>query len=200
MNFKLYLQEVEEYVTGLFLDNQKRYLIFHNLDHTRKVVLHCREMGEWYLLNEPDQLILYTAAWFHDTGHLFAAMALHEEQSVVIMKTFLRNKNFPDEDIHQIEQCILSTSLPQEPKTLLEKILCDADLYHLGTGEFKITDDQVKQETELRTNTKIENWTESSIKFLETHDYFTDYCRQRLREGKEENIRFLKGLITGNAG
>jgi hypothetical protein len=79
----------------------------------------------------------------------------------------------------------------------LEKILCDADLYHLGTEEFKKTNEKVKQETELRTNSKIDNWTENSIKFLKTHKYFTDYCRQRLTSGKEENIRYLKQLPDG---
>jgi HD superfamily phosphodiesterase len=197
MDFKLYLQETEEYVTWLFTDQPKSYLVFHNLDHTGKVVLHCREMAAWYSLNEPDELILYTAAWFHDTGHLFAPMALHEEESVKIMMTFLRNKNMKEEDILKAEQCILSTRIPQQPKTLLEKILCDADLYQLGTEEFKVTDKLVKQEMELRTNTKIKNWIEGSIKFLENHDYFTGYCQQLLRSGKEKNIRYLKQLPEG---
>jgi predicted metal-dependent HD superfamily phosphohydrolase len=197
MDFELSLREIEAYVTGLFRDHPKNYLVFHNLGHTRKVVLHCREIAAWYTLHDADRFILFSAAWFHDTGHLFGDMARHEEESVLIMKTFLGGKNIPEKNILEIENCIFSTRLSQEPATLLEKILCDADLYHLGTGEFKITDQQVKLEMELRIHSKINNWIESSIKFLESHHYFTDYCRERLKTGKEDNIRFLKQRLAG---
>jgi HD superfamily phosphodiesterase len=192
----LYLEELEEYVERLFLDHQESYLIYHNLDHTRKVVHRCREMAGWYLLKKREEIILYTAAWFHDTGHLFVDMAVHETKSVAIMKDFLMTKNMAVQDIIAIEKCILSTQIPQRPTTLLENILCDADLYHLGTDEFRITDTQVREETELRSKTKIKNWTENSIKFLESHHYFTDYCQRLLKSGKEDNIRYLKGLLS----
>jgi HD superfamily phosphodiesterase len=191
---ELYIKEVEAHVKQLFHAYQESYLVYHNLSHTKKVVEHCGEIAAWYSLKEHDEIILYTAAWFHDTGHLFASASSHETESIVLLKIFLKDRDMPASDILDIEKCILSTRLPQQPTSLLEKILCDADLYHLGTEEFKITDTKVRREIELRNNTKIKNWKESSISFLESHEFFTDYCRQRLKEGKEKNILFLKQL------
>jgi hypothetical protein len=44
--------------------------------------------------------------------------------------------------------------LPQKPFTLIEKIICDADLYHLGTNKFKKLSALLKQEREEYLNKK----------------------------------------------
>ncbi len=66
---KLY-KKIEEYVTGFFEQMQTAELAFHNLEHTQNVVKHTREIAGHYNVSENEMLILFTAAWFHDTGHL----------------------------------------------------------------------------------------------------------------------------------
>ena len=49
----------------------------------------------------------------------------------------------------RFDACILATKLPQMPDGLLQEMLCDADLYHLGTLDFFACDVLMKKETEL---------------------------------------------------
>jgi HD superfamily phosphodiesterase len=189
LHFNLYL---ETYVTNLFLDHPDRQYPYHNLEHTRKVVANCREISQHYSLSESDQLVLTIGAWFHDVGHLYTTIELHERESVARMYDFIREVSIPAEEIKKIENCILSTRVHQKPATLLEEILCDADLYHLGTDEFFLTNEQVRKEMEMRTGIKSGNWIEESLHFLLMHKFYTSYCNEKLNPGKEINIRNLR--------
>ena len=97
----------------------------------------------------------------------------------------------------QISSCILATRFPGTPQTLVEMILCDADLYHLGTELFITTNDLVKKEIEVRCHTTVSDWYHTSLQFLKHHHYFTKYCRSKLDEGKLRNIEHLERLIEG---
>ncbi len=48
-----------------------RYLCFTILNIRQDVVKRTEEIAGHYYISEDDMLILFTAAWFHDTGHLF---------------------------------------------------------------------------------------------------------------------------------
>ncbi|HYC30128.1 MAG TPA: HD domain-containing protein, partial [Chitinophagaceae bacterium] len=89
MDYHNIYKKVESFVTELFEKNQTNALLFHNLEHTEKVVEHSKEIAMQYQLSEREQFILYAAAWFHDTGHLFVDPARHEMKSVELMRDFL---------------------------------------------------------------------------------------------------------------
>src|SRR3954453_22140335 len=93
MNNNNFCKEIENYVTGLFEKAHNPNLIYHNLTHTKTVVERSGEIAEHYHLSERDMMILWAAAWFHDTGHLFTDAAHHEEKSVEVMKGFMMNNN-----------------------------------------------------------------------------------------------------------
>ena len=80
----------EEYVKSMYEDHSRSNLIFHNLNHTEKVVMHTREIANYYDLDEKNKIILNIAAWFHDTGYLFTDAAHHEEKSVKLMQDFMK--------------------------------------------------------------------------------------------------------------
>jgi predicted metal-dependent HD superfamily phosphohydrolase len=71
------------------------------------------------------------AAWFHDAGYV-EAIEGHEEKSVEIATSFLRENGYPQEKIARVAACIRATKMPQNPKTLMEQVLCDADISHLA--------------------------------------------------------------------
>jgi hypothetical protein len=77
---------------------------------------------------------------------------------------------------------------------LPEQIVCDADLYHLGTDEFGDRNKLMRKEAEAVQGRKIskEEWRRSTIRFLESHQYYTDYCRLLLNEKQLENLAKLK--------
>lgn len=193
MDYHSIYKKVENFASELFEKNQTDSLTYHNHDHTAKVVERAKEIGAHYQLSEKDQFILYTAAWFHDAGHLFTDPQRHELKSVELMKDFV-GKYIDDESmIREIGECILATRMPRNPQTELEKILCDADTYHLGTKEFKSTNKALRKEYEARKVPEPPGgWRKGSLDFLEAHEYYTEYCRNLLDEGKKENIEKLR--------
>jgi hypothetical protein len=88
----------------------------------------------------------------------------------------------------------MATQIPQKPANLLENIVCDADLFHLGTDEFSERNKLMRKEAEAMQNRKIskDEWRKSTIRLLETHQYQTDYCRLLLNETKQENLMKLR--------
>lgn len=194
MNTDSLLSEIVRHVKELFALYNRPYLLYHNLDHTRKVVQHAEEIADHYKLDDRSRFVLLAAAWFHDTGQLMGDMAVHEETGVQLMKDFLSPKHIDQKIMNDISLCIMATKMPVAPSTLLEKIICDADTYHLGTKDFQQLDELVWRELELRLNKRVDNQSWRSLDFLETHQFYTTYCRQLLSEGKDRNIAWLKGL------
>lgn len=185
----------EDYITTLFQLNPDEKLLYHNLDHTRKVVERANEIGSFYKLNDEQSFIISTAAWFHDIGYLFTGHKGHEQEGVRLMKDFIQDFISTPPLIGEIEQCIMATKRDAEPISLAEKIICDADTYHFGTDEFRQTDPLIKKEIELTTATIQTGWTANSIKMLRNHQFYTSYCKERLQEGKERNIAWLQSML-----
>jgi len=189
-------KQVEEHVTKMFQANTKSKLIFHTIDHTREIVKRTEEIAAHYKLSEKEMMALYTAAWFHDTGHLFVAPEVHESKSVELMKLFMES-HYPDPElISLIEGCILATKRSVAPTTLLQQIICDADTYHLGTKDFKKTNKLVRKESMMEKAISKEEWDIKTLEFLEHHQYYTSYCIELLKEGKKQNIERLRQKIA----
>ncbi len=187
--------EIEVYVEHLFNSYERPYLLYHNLYHTKQVVQHANKIADHYQPDQVSRFILLAAAWFHDTGQLTGDLTEHEETSVQFMGNFLTSKNIDRDILNEITRCILVTKMPVAPVYLLEKILCDSDTWHLGTEDFLHYDALVWREMELRFNTKIENKVEKSLQFLEVHQFYTEYCINKLSSGKKKNIELLKDLL-----
>src|SRR4030095_14309602 len=150
MDYHHIYKKVESFVKELYEKNQTDKLLFHTIEHTENVVEHAKEISAHYQLTEKEQFILYTAAWFHDTGHLFTDPTRHELRSVELMKDFLSPYLNDEGMIKEIGYAILSTRMPRNPQGILQEILCDADTYHLGTKEFKSTNKRLKKEYSRR--------------------------------------------------
>jgi len=199
MDYSAIYNKVEEYVSNLFAQSHDERLIYHNLQHTQKVVSRAKEIACHYNLIENDMLIVQVAAWFHDTGYLSAEPAMHEEKSVELMKDFM--KDFPGQEdlVRSIEECILATKATVKPMNLMQQIMVDADTYNLGTKEFNTTNYQVYKEHIARNGSiSMRDWNRQALKFLKIHQYYTSYCKELLAETKKKNIKKLKKNIEEN--
>ena len=190
MDFNSVEAKMAGIVTGIYNAPEVAHYPYHNLAHTEGVVTHVKEMAKHYGLSAADSFILSVAAWFHDIGHLYGDMKGHEERGVVIMQDYL--STISSDLTEAMSRCILATKLPSHPADLLEKIICDADTYHLGTLLFRTTDPLVEKEMMLRTGKVFADWHKKSLLLLEQHVFFTDYCRELLAQGKKENIAWLR--------
>ncbi len=187
------LAAARTYVTDMFQHRVDPVFVFHNLEHTEDVVEACSSMAEHYNLNEEDRLVVLLAAWFHDTGYAGGQAEGHEEASVQTATQFLQGK--ADSGlIQRVISCIQATRMPQSPVTLVEKILCDADLNHLATGDFIARGELLKKERESLLGHRIDKkeWRKNNLRFLLNHHYFTDYGLDVLAPKKAENLAQLQ--------
>ncbi|RYE23908.1 MAG: HD domain-containing protein [Sphingobacteriales bacterium] len=192
MSDNIYTQ-ISNFVTGLFKEPGHEYLIFHDLSHTQQVVEHSQEIAAHYALTPDEMLTLYAAAWFHDVGHLYADIEVHEEKSVEIMRSFMQQCGYEDNFIDGVAKCIMATRMPHDPHSMLEEIMCDADTYHFGTNDFKSTNKAIHKEYELRNNhSLLEHWEQNTLNLLQSHRFFTSYCQTLLTKGKLKNIQRAK--------
>jgi HD superfamily phosphodiesterase len=189
-----FYKKLEEYVTGLFETHKSDHLIFHNIDHTRSVVERASEIAGHYDISDIDMRILQMATWFHDTGYLVAPPHLHEENSVELMKEFALENSLPQYEVDTAAECIMATKKLKDPETLLQKIVCDADAYHLGTKEFKKTNKQVYEEFYLHPGKDKSKaaYRQETIDMLAKHRYYTDYCNELLNDIKLKNMKSLE--------
>ena len=87
--------------------------------------------------------------------------------------------------------CIKATQIPHSPKNLLEEIICDADLHHLGMKDIEDRGELLRQEYELKGIKKLSDveWLRNSLEFFNKHQYFTDYAKREF--GIQKNLNQL---------
>jgi len=169
------------------------YLKYHDARHTKEVLKEVQHLARAEGVSENDFTILSTAALFHDAGFLEVGYNDHEELSCKIAKSFLPDFDYSEEQIELINTLIMATKLPQQPSTKLEKILCDADLYYLGTEHyFKIAGNLYSEWKETGIVKTKEEWKQKQIAFLEAHKYFTKTAVDECASTKHKNLTHLK--------
>lgn len=170
------------------------YLTYHSVDHTKYVLERASYIAEKENISKKDLFLLKVAALYHDIGFIEDNNE-HEIKGCQIAREQLTKRGFTEIELEKICGMIMSTKIPQQPDTLLEKILADADLEYLATKQFKEIGDTLFQELKHQdksfTSTK---WNQVQIDFLQNHEYHTDYCRRYKSFRKNRNLNFLQKL------
>lgn len=194
MDYNNILEQARQYVRSFFDSHADERLIYHNRTHTEKVVEAAIMIAQHYQLNEKDFFTVNVSAWFHDIGYYKGGSAGHEEKGAMMAEAFLTGTGVDATVIESVKGCILATKIPQRPANLLDEIVCDADLFHLGTDGFGERNKLLRKEMEAMHHKKIskDEWRRGTIRFLESHHYHTDYCQLLLNEKKQESLNKLK--------
>jgi uncharacterized membrane-anchored protein YitT (DUF2179 family)/predicted metal-dependent HD superfamily phosphohydrolase len=165
---------------------------YHNIQHTTSVYKAARELGIAEGIQGDDLTILLTAAAYHDTG-ILKTYQNHEEASCIIARESLPRFGYTEEQVDKVCQLIMSTRMPQEPQTLTERVICDADLYYLGTDNYNAVAETLYHELQLTGMQKNrKEWHDEQAAFLGRHMYFTAAARERLDEKKRYNLATVK--------
>ena len=190
----LLLQKAQTYVTDLLSDKLSKSIRFHTLLHTQEVVAASTKLADFYHIQEDDRFALLLAAWFHDTGYTGGEAKGHETLSIGIATDFLTSNTISEELITKVTGCINATRMPQNPGSEIEKIICDADLFHLGTDDFKEKGRLLREELQEFGEKEIskKDWRNINIRFLEGHHYFTSYGIEKLQPVKEKHLSTLE--------
>lgn len=199
-SYRQILDEAEKTVRNIFMLQVNPSFTFHTIVHTARVVSAAAKIMEDSNLDETDRWSVLMASWFHDTGFSTGHLEGHETWSIKIATDFLHRHKVPEDIIIKINACIAATRMPQVPLTFQEQVICDADLFHLGTVDFFDITVLLRKELQwyLKREFSDQDWDKGNITFLSAHKYFTPYGRHHLEPVKRQWIHVLEERITAN--
>ena len=186
------IEKLKTFITEKLKTELSDKLTYHGIHHTESVLKICRFYVRELNISEDDAFLLYSATLMHDIGFT-KVYDNHEDESISIAKKILPEWNYSENDIDKIVGMIMATKIPQKPKTILEKIIGDADLDYLGTDRYFSVSETLFNE--LVAFNKISNrkqWDEIQIRFLQNHRYHTSYALKYREPVKQ---KYLKDLL-----
>jgi predicted metal-dependent HD superfamily phosphohydrolase len=169
---------------------------YHTFDHTAKVAAATEMIGRECGLAQEELETVLIAAWFHDLGYV-KGHYLHEIESGKMAEAQLRAWGLPTDRIQRVKQAIESTRMPQVPRSMIDKVLCDADMYHLSTEDAEDYAELLRKEIAVTKNFVFsdDEWRRSNYQFLKAHEFATPYGQTVLEEKKRKNVKALKKLL-----
>ncbi len=182
----------EKYVSDWFAERLSPEYVFHDFQHTVFVVHASLQIAEHYNLTETELEHLQLAAWFHDTGYTEGSLD-HEERSATHAEAFLQAQNYDPEGVAEVQAAISATRREEKPANLLEEILRDADLAHLGNEYYWDRCGRIRQEIALLEHHIMSDreWVDFELDFMTNHQYHTQTARDLFNERKERHIQQL---------
>ena len=86
-----------------------------------------------------------------------------------------------------------SENIAREPKTHVEKILCDADLDHFGREDFFKLDGKIREGRRGRGIDVSDElkWYKGTLEIITKHQYYTESQKKLREEQKQKNINKL---------
>ena len=187
----------EAYATDLLLHAMPAGLAYHDIGHTRDVVVAASaELARIEGVSGPDLLELLTAAWFHDLGYVETRDG-HEAVSARLAGDVLPGFGYAPDAVARIQRLILATRMPHAPADLGAMILVDADLDTLGRADYPEWRDRLRAElAAFGQEYAPRDWYRRQHDFLSAHRYFTAAQRARRAQGLARNRRALALLLA----
>ncbi|MCY7410631.1 MAG: DUF5706 domain-containing protein [Chitinophagales bacterium] len=191
------LEKASQFTFAHIRDHVPANYIYHNFTHTAGVVESAAEIAEGLDISKEDTELVLLAAWFHDTGFSDIYYG-HENVSKEIAERFLKENFYPEDKIQKVLGCIEATRYPQNPQTLLEQIVCDADLSGLASKKYIEKSNFLRLEREFVDSVKLNDvvWYKSEIEFFSNHRYQTSNAHLEYDKNKIKHILELKDLLN----
>ncbi len=190
------LKMVDQYIRALFRDELPLGIKYHDANHTlhptRGVVAVANRIAIAENISEHDRELLIAAAYFHDTGYI-REYDKNEPIAARMAGRILKLIGYKPNEIEKIQKMILSTDLACEPKTHVEKILCDADLDHWGREDFFKLDGKIREGRRARGIDVSDDikWYKGTLDIITKHQYYNESQKKLREEKKQKNISTL---------
>ncbi len=190
--------DLQELILDKLEKELPRNLYYHNVKHTVDVVTQVELIGIGEGVTDEELVLLKTAALFHDSGHI-VDYNNHEYFSIKIAKEMLPDYYYTQSQIAIISDLILATKMPPEPRNKLEEIMCDADLDYLGRSDMIPISSSLYNELKERGNIEsLTEWNKLQIRFISSHQYFTNTARSLREVNKQKQIDRIMTLVTAD--
>jgi polyphosphate kinase len=187
------LEKARLAVRAWFAKRMPPHMEFHDLDHTLGVARTAVAIGRASRVPEDDLRLLEIAALFHDTGYAVDPSD-HERHSADIAERFLRAHGVNDRVTARIRALILSTRKDATPRSLLQRVLRDADSAKAGQADFAARSERLRREIGALHGRKPgpDQWRTENLAYLRSHRFHTRYAKERFGTQKRLNIAALE--------
>lgn len=192
------VQKSESYVFELCKDKLSPDYIYHNFNHTLRVVNNAKNIIKEEEIDEECAEMIIISAIFHDIGYIEGAVG-HEDRSAVIAENFLIDHDYPAHKAKEVANLVRMTKLGSEPETHSEMIIRDADCAHFADKNFNSLSELLREEWKLTENKCFSDleWALGNRKMLmQDHRFYTEYGKSILQPLKEENLASLQATIN----
>lgn len=191
----MYYQKARAYVLKRLENELPPNLYYHGVHHTLDVCKAAEELALCEQVAAKDLVLLRTAAIYHDIGFIVRYPNNEEVASQIASET-LPGFHYQPDDITTICHIILATRIPQNPRTHLEQIMCDADLDYLGRADFFDISQTLKQEwMAFGIISTEEEWNRKQVYFFQQHHYFTKTAIEKREARKNDHLMALQTLL-----
>ncbi len=187
------VKKAYEFVSDLLQNKLSEKIVYHNFTHSNEVFETTKKLADESGLNTSETEIVLLAALFHDSGYTVKREE-HEIISSEIANEFLTAQNYPADKIEKVKSCIVASRIPQQPKDLLEEVVCDADLSHFGKKSFFEKGDLLRVELEQstgKTYTDFE-WLKNSLDIMIGNPFRTKAAKENFGKQRTENLLKLQ--------
>ncbi len=187
-----FIKDLEQEVINLLKEKLSPFYYYHCVDHTIDVVNEATRIAIQEGVSETDRNLIIIAALFHDTGFIVSHKD-HELRSCEIARKYLQNSLLSSIEIETVCAAIMATTMQHQPTSIIEEILCDADLAYLGREDFFLIGNRLFLEIKHRQPTLSDkDWNELQINFLTKHRYYTKTNLNTREPQKQKHLSLLK--------
>jgi len=185
-------EQVHSFLIQKLENGLPSYLTYHDTGHTKNVIETAEHLAMAENISGDDLVLLKTAALFHDAGYMQIYKG-HEDISCKMAKKYLPDYGYSSDQVETVCRLILATRWPTKPTDLLEKILCDADMYYLGTEHYSFYADKLYLELKNNGSVKTKlDWLLRQVEFLSVHQYHTQTALRDREAQKQRDLQQLK--------
>ena len=184
---------VADHAIRLYMNKADDRLFYHNLGHTTRLLDAVNRIHSQYQLDDKNYFIVCASAWLHDLEIISSGSVSSEIKNTSLTENILQNQGIDADLIEEIKNCLLATSNVGIPASLNEKIICDANSFYFGSGQFNVHNKLMRKELEAFNHAEFHgnDWRNRTISLLENHQYHTEYCQSMLNKIKYENLQAL---------
>jgi len=191
-------KKAERHIMKVLKEGLPENLHYHGIHHTYDVVRAVERIAIMEGVMDDDIFVLKSAATYHDAGFV-ERYDNNEPVGAKLAEDILPKYGYTEDQIEVVKKLIYATIIPHNPKSKLEKIICDADLDYLGRDDFFEISDSLRRE--LRDHGKIKSdklWDEIQVKFLTMHKYFTKSAIKMREQKKAEHLQVIKDRLKAD--
>lgn len=187
------VKKARQWINTHFTENVPEQYVYHNYQHALDVAQAVVAISSFYQLTDRELILLHLGAYFHDAGYDKGSLG-HEDRGKAYTRQFLEKEAVPEEDITLVESLIEATKPHITPQTLLQKILKDADISHVGSDHYWDRCSRVRQELLLTQQDFMseDEWVDFELHFIKNHQFITDAAYTLYQQKKKKNISRLK--------